>query len=77
MIWSDNKGAEGTIRKGGLPHKCVRPIASVLYYLKGCSKSFDHNSLVHVIWKRCAELRLGIWVERVPTKVNIADDPSR
>ena len=29
VIWSDNKGAEGTIRKGTLPHICVIPIASV------------------------------------------------
>ena len=29
------------------------------------------------MWKRLAELDVEIWVERVPTKENIADDPSR
>ena len=28
------------------------------------------------MWKRLAELRTGVWVERVPTELNIADDPS-
>ena len=43
----------------------------------GAARTFDHCCLVHALWKRFAELQLGIWVERVPTKVNIADDPSR
>ena len=32
---------------------------------------------MHCIWKRAAELGLEIWVDRVPTHDNIADDPSR
>ena len=43
----------------------------------GKAKSFDHCALVHAMWKRLAELRTGVWVERVPTELNIADDPSR
>ena len=45
--------------------------------MSGCSKSFDHNSLVHAMWRKFAELQICVWVERVPTAVNIADDPSR
>ena len=41
------------------------------------AKSFDHNCLVHAIWQHVAELGLHVWVNRVPTKVNIADLPSR
>ena len=45
--------------------------------MTGRSKSFDHNCLVHAMWKRFAEVQICVWVERVPTAVNIADDPSR
>ena len=44
---------------------------------RGTARTFDHCCLTHALWKRFAELRLAIWVERVPTAVNIADDPSR
>ena len=44
---------------------------------KGSAKEFDHLSLVHGIWLRAAELNLELFVKRVPTKDNIADDPSR
>ena len=29
------------------------------------------------MWKRLVEIRVGAWVERIPTEINIADDPSR
>ena len=44
---------------------------------KGTIKNFDQHSLVHCMWKRFAELRVGVWVLRVPTDDNIADCPSR
>ena len=44
---------------------------------RGTAVTFDHCCLTHALWKRFAELRLAVWVERVPTAVNIADDPSR
>ena len=44
---------------------------------KGAAKSFDHNSLIHAFWLRAAQLRLEVFISRVPTKDNIADDPSR
>lgn len=44
---------------------------------KGSARPFDHCSLVHVIWKRAAQLKLSLWVRRVPTDDNIGDPPSR
>ena len=44
---------------------------------KGATKNFDQHSLVHGMWKRFAELKVGVWVMRVPTDENIADCPSR
>ena len=44
---------------------------------KGATKNFDQHSLVHCMWKRFAELKIGVWVVRVPTDDNIADCPSR
>ena len=47
------------------------------HFYQGTAKAFDHCTLVHVLWKTFAELHVGIWIERIPTKENIADDPSR
>ena len=44
---------------------------------KGRARTFDHTCLVHGIWTTAMELEIGLYVSRVPTKENIADDPSR
>ena len=57
-VWSDNTGAEGSLRKRG-------------------AKSSDHNLLVHAVRLLAAQANVRVWIERVGTKDNIADDPSR
>ena len=44
---------------------------------KGATKNFDQGCVVHALWRRFLELRMGVWVMRVPTDDNIADEPSR
>ena len=44
---------------------------------RGSAKAWDHNHIVHALWVKAAMLRCHLWVDRVPTKVNIADLPSR
>ena len=44
---------------------------------KGRTKSWDHCLLVHEIWTHALCNHSHIWVERVPTKDNLADLPSR
>ena len=44
---------------------------------KGSTKQFDQNCLIHTMWKQLAVLNVNVWVERVPTRDNIADLPSR
>lgn len=44
---------------------------------KGSAKAFDQNAIIHVLWKHFIELGAAVWIERVPTAFNIADDPSR
>ncbi len=44
---------------------------------KATARSFDHLCLVHGIWLRAVELRTELFVKRVPTESNVADDPSR
>ena len=44
---------------------------------RGYAKVFDHTCVVHSIWLMALELGTGIFVSRVPTKLNLADDPSR
>ena len=44
---------------------------------KGSAKSWDRNLQVHSFWLTAARLLAALWVERVPTKENIADLPSR
>ena len=45
--------------------------------VKGSAKAFDHNALIHRIWSQALSERIHLWVERVPSKWNIADCPSR
>ena len=44
---------------------------------KGTARSFDHLCIVHAIWLRAAQLHTELHIRRVPTDVNISDDPSR
>ena len=46
-------------------------------HLSGATKNFDQNCLIHAIWKKLVELDTSIWIQRVPTKDNISDLPSR
>ena len=41
------------------------------------ARQFDQSCVVHAIWLRLAVLRTAMWVTRVASKDNIADDPSR
>ena len=43
----------------------------------GSARSVDHNRLVHGMWMMSMRLNLSLWIDRVPTKENIADLPSR
>ena len=43
----------------------------------GRARVFDHTMLIHSIWTLALEASISLYVSRVPTKENIADDPSR
>ena len=43
----------------------------------GSTKQFDHNCIIHCIWLVAAKFGLSLFVERVPSELNIADLPSR
>ena len=57
-IFSDNKGAEASTRKGA-------------------SRQFDHTCIVHCLWSKAAQLGIEMVIDRVPSKDNLADLPSR
>ena len=44
---------------------------------KGSAQKADHNSMSHAFWWHAAKKKMGIRIERVESKLNIADDPSR
>ena len=44
---------------------------------KGRARAWDHSAVVHSIWMKAAKIGCFMWVERVPTKENISDLPSR
>ena len=44
---------------------------------KGATTNFDRVCSVHSLWRRFPELRMSVWVVRVPTDDNSADEPSR
>ena len=43
----------------------------------GSAKAFDHNALIHEIWMHVFIHKIKLWIERVPSKFNISDSPSR
>lgn len=45
--------------------------------LRGSAKALDHNRLVHEVWSFALRHGIGLWLERVPSALNIADEPSR
>ena len=77
VIWSDNVGAEGSVRKGCRASLRGAMLGSVCDVLTGTSKRFDHSCIAHCLWKRLLELNVSAWIERAPTDDNIADDPTR
>ena len=44
---------------------------------RGSGRCDDHNNIVHAIWTVAVRLRAGVWIERVCSEENIADEPSR
>ena len=44
---------------------------------RGSTKCSDHCRLIHEIWSHCWANSIHIWIERVPSKDNISDLPSR
>jgi len=44
---------------------------------KGSAIANDHNLIVHSVWLLAARMGMALWIERVPSHDNIADDPSR
>ncbi|KAF4656931.1 hypothetical protein FOL47_008665 [Perkinsus chesapeaki] len=45
--------------------------------IKGSSAESDLASMTHKFWHSCLSLGLKVWIERVPSQLNIADLPSR
>ena len=45
--------------------------------MEGATKAFDHNALVHTLWRKFMDLGMDVQIMRVPTDDNIADNPSR
>ena len=82
-VWIDNAGGTPLsyklIRCGRLPfpfsYEGVAGGPGVL--AKGAAKAGDHNRIVHKIWLNAAINNTGIWICRVPSEDNIADEPSR
>ena len=45
--------------------------------VRGSAKCWDHCSIVHQTWAAAALNHTHVWIERVPSKFNISDSPSR
>jgi len=77
VLYSDNKGATCL---------CIMlPVLGVCAFLpgaehttaRGSAKAFDHNHIIHEVWTLAFQQSIHLWVERVPSKFNIGDSPSR
>ena len=79
VIWSDNTGAENAVSKGEGNRKfmCNFLFSANDAFYASATKRFDHNALIHQMWSTFIAIKAQVWVMRVPTKDNVADDPSR
>ncbi len=55
------------MRRAGAEHSTAR----------GSARAFDHNQIIHEVWSVCFEHRIDLWIDRVASKYNISDSPSR
>ena len=53
------------------------PIKAATSPCAGATEAFDHNALVHTLWKKFLHMGMEVQICRVPTDDNIADNPSR
>ena len=44
---------------------------------RGSSSKADHNTIVHRVWAYAYQHDIKLWIERVGTDDNVADNPSR
>ena len=44
---------------------------------KGAAKEWDHAQVIHQVWSMALACGIHLWIERVPSKENISDAPSR
>ena len=77
VIWSDNAGAEHSLRKGAPSIWSVDCTGFEVHSLAGSAKQWDHTCLCHAIWKHLIFLWAEAQIMRVPTEENLADLPSR
>ena len=75
IIFSDNAGAEGAMRKGS-PLRAWPAITLPMLQI-GSARQFDHTCLTHALWKHLLHLNVEAQIQRVPTDDNLADLPSR
>ena len=55
----------------------VDNIAAQGSLIRGFSRSFSQALLCGAVWTRIARARVGLWVDRVESKANVADIPTR
>ena len=61
-------GKEQFLNPDGL---CIAGVSDTTF------RTFDHTCIVHSIWMMAWQMDCGMFVVRVPSKENLADDPSR
>ena len=52
-----------------------KPVRGIV--VKGCSKQVDLNNIAGMLWYTAGKSLQDYWCEYVPSKLNLADDPSR
>ena len=81
VLYTDNKGGSKHIES----RRCwclVMYTSCIPWGAEGAmrsasAKASDHNQLVHEIWTAALKYEVALWTERVPSKYNVADLPSR
>ena len=79
VVHSENTTAENGVRKGRARYNSLHVFVNTARSeMSFClrARTFDHTCIVRIIWSKLWDMGCGMYVVRVPSKENMADDPS-
>ena len=77
VVHCDNRGAEVCLLVVDCRLRAYVSAFGQVAVRRGSARKYDHAQLAHGQWLHAARRHMQLWVQRVHTKSNISDLPSR